>query len=470
MPSSTYISVLFFVLVLVSAPVYMNSCDPEPVDEIFPAKQIRVALRGPDTVTIGWKTDSPYNQSRHTKLPRIQYHTNDRVREGTIVEGSSATYATSGSVSWFHEAVLHVNSSTTYWYIIFESSLDPYLNPHSFTSQVAAGDSRQINITIIGDVGYFNLGANGRIFDQIVNGLLSMYQITNFYLHLGDLSYADDIPEISSYPFYETTWNLFQDKMENITANKMYMTVPGNHEATCMQLYDCLCEQNDYTNITQQYRNFSAYLHRFSMPGSDSNMTFKNMWYSFDYGMAHIVVINTETDFPGAPSGPDTSLNAGNFAPNGTQLTWLAADLKDARNRSCEVPWIIVAGYRHWYGTPYLKPSSSTQLCPSCGNFDWYERLYPVNRNGTSSRKSYIEPEGPIYITVGPGGNLLDIFPPTGHGNDATAQIVKEYGFTNLKIFNSTHAELNFHESFHFQLKDNQTVIRSDPCSKTCSN
>ena len=57
-------------------------------------------------------------------------------------------------------------------------------------------------------------------------------------------------------------------------------------------------------NIHDNIAIFSAYLHRFSMPGGESNETYKNMWYSFDVGLAHFVVINTETDFYGAPSGP----------------------------------------------------------------------------------------------------------------------------------------------------------------------
>jgi hypothetical protein len=59
----------------------------------------------------------------------------------------------------------------------------------------------------------------------------------------------------------------------------------------------------------EAHRNFTAYLHRFRMPFAESGAV-NNMWHSFDYGLVHFVSISTETDFPGAPEGPGTYLNA----------------------------------------------------------------------------------------------------------------------------------------------------------------
>lgn len=50
-------------------------------------------------------------------------------------------------------------------------------------------------------------------------------------------------------------------------------------------------------------RNFTTYQHRFRMPGSESGGV-GNFWYSFDYGLAHFVSIDGETDFPYSPEWP----------------------------------------------------------------------------------------------------------------------------------------------------------------------
>jgi acid phosphatase len=57
-------------------------------------------------------------------------------------------------------------------------------------------------------------------------------------------------------------------------------------------------------------------------------------WYSFEYGMAHFVFFNTETDFGSAAKGPEDvgngdGFNDGPFATKGVnqQLEFLKADL-----------------------------------------------------------------------------------------------------------------------------------------------
>lgn len=72
------------------------------------------------------------------------------------------------------------------------------------------------------------------------------------------------------------------------------------------------------------------------------------MWYSFDYGMAHFIQFNTETDLGNGIIGPFESkgrkgLNAGPFGsyPN-EQIDWLEQDLKSV-NRE-KTPWLIDCG------------------------------------------------------------------------------------------------------------------------------
>jgi hypothetical protein len=145
------------------------------------------------------------------------------------------------------------------------------------------------------------------------------------------------------------------------------------------------------------------------------------MWYSFDYGMVHVVVINTETDFPNAPSGPNTTLKGGNFQGLTQQRSWFEADLLAANANRAEVPWILVTDHRPFYGrfpqlpaVPGNCDSCRIALKPLilqynvdfyfCGHVHWYERLYPTDTNGNPLATNYNNQSGLIHITNGAGG------------------------------------------------------------------
>nr|P20584.1 RecName: Full=Phosphate-repressible acid phosphatase; AltName: Full=Acid phosphatase PII; Flags: Precursor [Aspergillus niger]AAA32700.1 acid phosphatase [Aspergillus niger] len=52
--------------------------------------------------------------------------------------------------------------------------------------------------------------------------------------------------------------------------------------------------------VANRRRNFTAYQHPFRMPGPETGGV-GNFWYSFDYGLAHFVSIDGETDFANSP-------------------------------------------------------------------------------------------------------------------------------------------------------------------------
>ena len=97
------------------------------------------------------------------------------------------------------------------------------------------------------------------------------------------------------------------------------------------------------------------------------------MWYSFDYGMAHFVSFDGETDFANSPEYPfarDLSGNetlpteketyvtdsgpfgaVGNYSNTKTyaQYQWLQKDLASVDR--CKTPWIIAMTHRPMYST-----------------------------------------------------------------------------------------------------------------------
>lgn len=99
-----------------------------------------------------------------------------------------------------------------------------------------------------------------------------------------------------------------------------------------------------------------------------------NFWYSLDYGLAHFVSIDGETDFPNSPewpfardikngettptpdqtfitdSGPFGAVD-GSYSDNKAyeQYRWLAKDLASVdRNKT---PWVIVMSHRPMYSS-----------------------------------------------------------------------------------------------------------------------
>jgi hypothetical protein len=114
-----------------------------------------------------------------------------------------------------------------------------------------------------------------------------------FLIHTGDLvHHGDNIDE----------WRTFFNVEDTILQNKHFVPVIGNHEKP-FWLYDTL----------------------FALPDSEE-------YYSFNYGNAHVIVLNTETDM-GNP-----------------QRAWLMNDLATAHYDTC-IDWIFVTFHRPAYSS-----------------------------------------------------------------------------------------------------------------------
>ncbi|CAF0938170.1 unnamed protein product [Adineta steineri] len=428
-------------------------------------EQMRVAMRGPNAVTISWRTGGNFGKN-DTPEPRVEYSTSKTFTDKVTVNGTTDNYDKS---SFFHNvALLNLSPSTTYYYrILAAPTCVRESGIQSFTTAPLAGNPSAVSITLVGDLGndnLLNLGGSSRT----MKGLRQVADKTDFFVHIGDISYADDYGLGVPFEFYEQSWNSWQKHMTEVTANKFYMTGPGNHEVTCAILGDFLC-------LNSNYKNFSAYLHRFRMPGDESR-GYKNLWYSFDYGLVHYVIINTETDFPDAPSGPGTLLNGGNFKGLTGQLDWLKADLEAADGNRAQVPWIIVSGHRPFFGSLPKLPALPGN-CDSCrtafdpllqqynvdfyvsGHVHWYERLYPIDANGNPIAYNYDNQPGPIHIINGAGGA------PEGKASvktpiSASAKIVSAFGFARLELKDASNARLSFVDSKTMQEVDSVNITR----------
>jgi hypothetical protein len=198
--------------------------------------------------------------------------------------GSSHTYdrtppcsevAITQCSQFFHEVqISNLKADTTYYYQIPAANGTTKSDVMSFTTARAAGDSKAFTIAVLNDMGYTNAqGTQKQLIKAVGEGLA-------FAWHGGDISYADDwysgiLPCADDWPvcyngtsselpggvtseydaplpageipnqggplggdmsvLYESNWDLWQQWMQNITSKIPYMTMAGNHEATCSE-------------------------------------------------------------------------------------------------------------------------------------------------------------------------------------------------------------------------------------------
>ena len=86
------------------------------------------------------------------------------------------------------------------------------------------------------------------------------------------------------------------------------------------------------------HRNFTAFQNRFRMPGPETGGV-GNFWYSFDYGLAHFISLDGETDFAYSPEWPFLrDLTSGETHPTESQTYEYAKTILDLITRGQPLP------------------------------------------------------------------------------------------------------------------------------------
>ncbi|KAE9377339.1 acid phosphatase [Stipitochalara longipes BDJ] len=445
---------------------------------------------------------------------------------------------------FYHEVQISgLKSETTYYYQIPAANGTTESDVLSFTTSRAAGDSTEFSVAVLNDMGYTNAGGT---YEQL---LKAVDEGVAFAWHGGDISYADDwysgiLPCADDWPvcyngtsteippptpsdyltplpsgeianqggplggdmsvLYESNWDLWQQWMNNITAKIPYMVMPGNHEATCSEFDGpgnilTAYLNNNVTNGTAaksaltyfscppSQRNFTAFQNRFRMPGAETGGV-GNFWYSFDYGLAHFVSLDGETDFANSPeypfvadlkgnettpkesetfvtdSGPFGAIN-GSYKNNKAyeQYQWLAKDLASVDRT--KTPWVIVMSHRPMYSSMVssyqknLRAAFEDLLLENgvdaylSGHIHWYERLFPLGVNSTIDTASIINNNtyytnpgvSMTHLINGMAGNIESHSTLSGGVLNITAILDQtHYGFSKLTILNTTALKWTF--------------------------
>ncbi len=240
------------------------------------------------------------------------------------------------------------------------------------------------------------------------------------------------------------------------------------------------------------------------MPGSESGGV-GNFWYSFDYGLAHFVALDCETDIAFSPewpfirdnpsgqptekqtfvtdSGPFGAIDGGNWRDNSAheQIQWLQKDLA-AVDRS-KTPWVIVMSHRPMYSSGVSSYQKNVRAAFEAillqykvdiylsGHIHWYERLLPLGANGVIDTGSIVDKNtyytgtgnSLTHITNGMAGNIeshstLSSSKPILNITAVLDQV--NYGFSTLTFHDAQKAIWQFIKGDGSGYGDQLTLVR----------
>lgn len=440
----------------------MTKCTPtQSVTNIdacpIPVAQVHIALAGRNELgdsngmTISWSTPNA------TGAPEALFGLDEK-NLSNKVPGDSIQYLTD---AWYHHhATLEDLKPDTVYYYKCGDSTAGYSTVRSFRTPKSGGTPAAggFKVSVFGDWGFSKKG-------NAIPTYTALHQIepeVDFVWHLGDVGYADDafLHDPTSFQ-YENVYNGYMEWVSNFTSTKPYMVMPGNHETECHSP-SCLTHPKRLKSLS----NYTAFLSRFKMPFEASNAT-SNMWYSFNYGMAHFVCIDSETDYPDAPegkSGETGTIPSGGFGKDGEFVSWLEADLAKANEERAQRPWIFVGGHRPIYADTADDPlrKAVEELLHKyhvdiyfSGHQHSYTRSLPTYN--LVPEPNYQSPNNTAYVVVGSAGcDEMDNENPDGYDTSAPWIVTHDhhYGTGVLTVANASAARWQFIHSDDLSVQD----------------
>ena len=243
------------------------------------------------------------------------------------------------------------------------------------------------------------------------------------------------------------------------------------------------------------------------MPGAETGGV-GNFWYSFDYGLAHFVSIDGETDFPYSPewpfvrditanetlpteaqtfitdSGPFGEIDGNNWKSNEAyqQWQWLKQDLASVDRT--KTPWIVAMSHRPMYSSQVSSYQTNVRNAFEplllqygvdaylAGHIHWYERLLPLGHNGTIvqsnvvDNNTYYTGDGTsiTHVINGMAGNIES---HSTLGDDPVLNYTvvlnqRNYGFSKFTFHNATTATWQYVKGDGSGYGDELTLLKKN--------
>lgn len=440
-----------------------------------------------------------WNTYQKIDSPCVKYGTSASSLTEQACSQNSVTYPSSRT--WFNSVALtNLSPATTYYYHIVStnSTTEHFFSPRTAGDKTPFAINAIIDLGVYGQDGYtINMDASKRdtipdippsLNHTTIKRLADTVNDYEFIIHPGDLAYADDWALKPKNIFdgkdaFQAILEQFYDQLAPVARRKPYMASPGNHEAACEEIPHttlfCPAGQKNFTDFMTRFG--SSMPTAFASTSQDSKakvnankakqLAKPPFWFSFEYGMAHIVMIDTETDFADAPDGPDGSagLDSGPFGAPNQQLQFLEADLASV-DRTI-TPWVIVGGHRPWYTT-------GSENCGPCqaafeGLFYKYgvdlavfghvhnsQRFLPVF-NGTADPAGMQNPNAPMYIVAGGAGNIEGLSAVGDKPSFNAFAYADDFSYATIKFVDTQNLQVDFYRSSTGEVLDSSKLYKS---------
>lgn len=348
-------------------------------------QQVHVSLAGKDHMRISWVTEDKHVKStaEYGKFPG-NYH-------GTVTgESTKYEYFLYKSGKIHHVKIGPLDPDTAYYYRCGGQGPE-----FSFKTPPA---TFPIEFAIAGDLGQTEWTTS-----TLTHVASKDYDV---FLLPGDLSYADT---------QQPLWDSFGRLVQPYASSRPWMVTEGNHE---VEIFPIIYP-----------RGFKAYNHRWRMPYEESGST-SNLYYSFDVAGTHILMLGSYTDFD----------------KDSAQYGWLVADLNNVDRK--KTPWVVALLHAPWYNTNSAHKGEGESMRKAMeevlykarvdlvfsGHVHAYERFTRIYDNKA-------DPCGPVYITIGDGGNreglAMNFEEP---GSPLSLYREPSFGHGRLSILDEKHA------------------------------
>ncbi|XP_064391303.1 uncharacterized protein LOC135339110 [Halichondria panicea] len=312
---------------------------------------------------------------------------------------------------YLHDVLLtDLTPNTQYYYQVSGTGISS--ETMTFRTSPHPGTNLPLTFDIYGDMDItkYSEQTAARVLTDIERG-------ASFILHIGDLSYATGI----AY-----RWDEWMTLIEPLSSRVPYMVSVGNHEQCSTGDNKNNPSGNSFHPTWGNYRHDSGgecgvpTSKRFHMPDNGNGV----WWYSFKYGLTHIIQLSTEHS----------------LSPGSDQYIWLDRALESVDRET--TPWLIVTGHRPLYNSEDYQDDFNVSLHLRkdiedllythgvdlfvAGHYHSYERMCQVY-------KGKCTPDGVLHVTVGSAGMHLDTAPLLGF--DWSKHFEASYGYGRVTVF-----------------------------------
>ncbi|XP_044507457.1 purple acid phosphatase 22-like [Mangifera indica] len=379
-------------------------------------QQVHISLAGKDYIRVSWITEDK-------KVPSIVEYGEVPGEYNGMATGENTTYDYFfySSNKIHHVKIGPLKPDTVYYYRCggFGPEFSFKTPPPTFP----------IEFVVVGDLGQ----------TEWTNSTLAHVGSKDYDVFLlpGDLSYADA---------QQPLWDSFGRLVEPYASARPWMVTEGNHEVETFPIIEP--------------EGFKAYNARWRMPYEESRSS-SNLYYSFDVAGTHIIMLGSYADFDS----------------DSAQYKWLEADLSKINRR--KTPWVVALLHAPWYNTNTAHQGEGESMRKSmeellykarvdvvfAGHVHAYERFTRIFNNK-------VDPCGPIYITIGDGGNreglAMNFKKPT-----SPLSLFREpsFGHGRLRILDKSRAHWSWHRNNESDfITTDEIWLESLSISKECSS